>query len=44
MSIAPEVFLTQWSAKFFYDLVLYLAHEAHYQAEYQKLVSANIGK
>lgn len=44
MSIAPEDFLSKWTAKFFYDLVLYLAHEAHYQAEYQKMVSAKIGK
>lgn len=43
MSVAPETFLSQWTAKFFYDLVLYLAHEEHYQAEYQKLITPKIG-
>lgn len=37
-------YLMQWSAKRFYDLVLYLAHESHYQAEYQKLISNKMGK
>ena len=44
MSISPETFLNNWTAKFFYDLVLYQAHRAHYEAEYQKLISAKIGK
>jgi hypothetical protein len=44
MSIPPNDFLTNWTAKFFYDLVLYQAHRAHYEAEYQKLISAKIVK
>jgi hypothetical protein len=39
-----DEYLLQWSAKRFYDLVLFLAYESHYQAEYQKLISAKIGK
>jgi hypothetical protein len=44
MSIPPNDFLNNWTAKFFYDLVLYQAHRAHYEAEYQKLISAKFGK
>lgn len=44
MTITPETFLNEWSAKGFYNLVLFLSWEAHYQNEYQKLISAKIGK
>jgi hypothetical protein len=43
MKLDPDDLL-QWQAKRFYDLVLFLAYEAHYTAEYQKLISAKIGK
>lgn len=43
MSLRPDELL-DWQTKRFYDLVQFLAHEAHYQAEYQKLISAKIGK
>lgn len=39
MKMDPDDLLL-WQTKRFYDLVQYLAHEAHYQSEYQKLIAA----
>jgi hypothetical protein len=39
MKIHPDDLLT-WRTSRFYDMVLMLAWEAHYQSEYQKLIAA----
>jgi hypothetical protein len=40
MSIAPEVFLHNWSATEFYHLISYLSWEAKAQHDYQELIAA----
>lgn len=39
MSIAPEVFMNDWSAREYYHLVNFLSWESKYQRDYQDIIS-----